>query len=150
MASHLRTLVPDLKSSKVIHEPVARTTRAEVREFKRIAVDRGLRRLAIVGRGWHLDRLALAAQREYLPSKTPIYSSDEILRSARPRAFVPLLDQWNNLTLHGMSKRESIIQFVNKAPLTDGMIIEIANSIMGTKLFEFWAAKLLNGLTQWR
>lgn len=145
MAAQLRRNLPNLPESAIVFIPVAKSTRAEVRKFRQLAKEKGWTNLMAVGKESHLERVQRAINRIFGgKSKTiPVVSQESILTQF-PQ-YSKIIDAIRDSQEEkAFSKRETLINTIDKLPIIGGMVLDLMNTD-GVKILESKIHRVLSG-----
>ena len=139
------------KDSVINAPPKETSTRAEIRQFEKIAQERGWNNLMVIGKNAHLKRIRRAIKRTFRNrgDEIPVKSTEDVLMTEAP-VYAP--NRYRDIIrkVHasaqdqGFKRREKIISLVDSIPLIGGQLLDLLNKILANKNLEMWTAKVLS------
>jgi len=129
MAEQLRRNFPNLPESAIVFYPVAKSTREEIAEFKKLARTRGWGDLMVIGKESHLERVQRAVNRIFgrRSQEVSVVSQESVL-SRFPR-YARIIDEISNSPEEeAFAKREHLINIIDGIPMIGGMLLDLMNT----------------------
>jgi len=146
MAAQLRRDMPNLPESAIVLRPVARSTRGEIAEFKKLAQEREWANLMVVSKKSHLERVQRAVNRFFgrRSRAIPVKSNEDIL-SKYPR-YASIIDKLKKSRgEQAFAKRERLINAIDRIPLIGGALLDLINTddvkILATRVHRILSGK---------
>lgn len=142
MAAQLRRNLPKTPEGAIIAQPLAMSTRDEIREFKQLAEGQNWH-LSIVGKRAHLKRMQRSVGRFFGKdsSRVQIMCHEDILAQKRYRKIIQAMQ--TSPEEQAFARRERIINLLDSIPLLGGWIIDNLNLLSITKILEARTYKAL-------
>jgi hypothetical protein len=137
MAAQLRRNMPNLPESAIVCHPVAKSTRKEVAEFRKLARTRGWGDLMVIGKESHLERVQRAVNRIFgrRSQEVSVVSQESVL--SQFHRYDRIIDEISNSPAEeAFAKREHLINKFDGIPMIGGILLDFLNRATGVKILE--------------